>query len=115
MVFFATRFLKQLEQNDKTPKQITSRYLSKQSSVLFNKDLPSEFIPFCRTPFIAFSQRAFVTSASPEAEPFLYDSPNYEYSTFFACHQVSEKPRASQICFWLTWQHDAQSAPGGPE
>jgi len=34
MVFFATRFLKQLEQNDKTPKQITSRYLSKQSSVL---------------------------------------------------------------------------------
>ena len=49
MVFFATRFLKQLEQNDKAPKQITSRYLSKQSSVLFNKDLPSEFIPFCRT------------------------------------------------------------------
>ena len=40
MVFFATRFLKQLEQNDKAPKQITSRYLSKQSSVFFNKDLP---------------------------------------------------------------------------
>ena len=40
MVFFATRFLKQLEQNDKSTKQITSRYLSKQSSVLFNKDLP---------------------------------------------------------------------------
>ncbi len=40
MGFFATRFLKQLEQNDKAPKQITSRYLSKQSSVLFNKDLP---------------------------------------------------------------------------
>jgi len=36
MVFFATRFLKQLEQNNKAPKQITSRYLSKQSSVLFN-------------------------------------------------------------------------------
>jgi len=49
MGFFATRFLKQLEQNDKAPKQITSRYLSKQSSVLFNKDLPREFIPFCRT------------------------------------------------------------------
>ena len=39
MGFFATRFLKQLEQNDKAPKQITSRYISKQSSVLFNKDL----------------------------------------------------------------------------
>ena len=49
MVFFATRFLKQLEQKDKAPKQITSRYLSKQSSVLFNKDLPREFIPFFRT------------------------------------------------------------------
>ena len=45
MGFFATRFLKQLEQNDKALKQITSRYLSKQSSVLFNKDLPREFIP----------------------------------------------------------------------
>ena len=45
MVFFATRFLKQLEQNDKAPKQITSHYLSKQSSVLFKKDLPREFIP----------------------------------------------------------------------
>ena len=40
MVFFATLFLKQLEQNDKAPKQITSRYLSKQSSVFFNTDLP---------------------------------------------------------------------------
>ena len=27
MEFFATRFLKQLEQNDKVPKQITSPYL----------------------------------------------------------------------------------------
>ena len=27
MGFFATRFLKQLEQNDKVPKQITSPYL----------------------------------------------------------------------------------------
>jgi len=58
-----------------------------------------------------------VTSASPEAEPFLYDSPNSENSAFFACHQVSEKPRASQICFWLKnlLQHGAQSAPRGPE
>ena len=49
MGFFATRFLKQLEQNDKVPKQITSPYLNKQTSVLFNKDLTREFIPFCRT------------------------------------------------------------------
>ena len=40
MVYFATRFLKQLEQNEKAPKQNTSRYLSIQSSVLFNKDFP---------------------------------------------------------------------------
>jgi len=45
MVFFATRFLKQLEQNDKGPKQITSRYLSKQSSVLFNANIFMFFNP----------------------------------------------------------------------
>jgi len=45
MVFFATLFLKQLEQNDKAPKQITSRYLSKQSSVLFNKVLFNKDLP----------------------------------------------------------------------
>ena len=40
MVFFATRFLKQLEQNDKGPKQITSRYLFVNNlRVLFNKGL----------------------------------------------------------------------------
>ena len=39
-VFFATRFFKAIgNKNDKAPKQITSRYLSKQSSVLFNKGL----------------------------------------------------------------------------
>ena len=65
MVFFATRFLKQLEQNDKTPKQITSRYLSKQSSVLFIKDLPREFIPFCRTP----SHRVFIESIRDICQP----------------------------------------------
>ena len=45
MVYFATRFLKQLEQNEKAPKQITSRYLSKQSSVLFNKVLFNKDLP----------------------------------------------------------------------
>ena len=45
MVFFVIHFLKQLEQNDKARKQITSRYLSKQSSVLFNKVLFNKDLP----------------------------------------------------------------------
>ena len=67
MVFFATRFLKQLEQNEKAPKQITSRYLSIQSSVLFKKDLPREFIPILqnREKKIVYRTKAVLSAQNP--------------------------------------------------
>ena len=67
MVFFATRFLKQLEQNDKAPKQITSRYLIKQSSVLFNKDLPKNSYLFveARKKSCIFNQNRILSAHTP--------------------------------------------------